>query len=250
MKDIQLDKVGYVYSLSSSENEEVVKYIGYTTQKYGKRLSKHICESKKLKTKKDKWIQNVIKNGYKIVEEILYESDNIKKLKLNEIRFISLFKSVGANLKNGTDGGEGTHGLKNISISKFNKETKSKRIYFFDYKTGEFLHEFESVTESVKVLGLNHSSIGYILSGERFFCNRYWCSTKLFNPPPFPIKKVWNKGIKNSTNNKSVSLIKDELEIIFKSMREAHEYLNITYWYLKDAIINNKIINGYQVLKK
>ena len=49
-----------IYGLVSSENINVIKYVGKTHQKITKRIHNHIRESYKLKTKKDIWLQSVI----------------------------------------------------------------------------------------------------------------------------------------------------------------------------------------------
>lgn len=97
--------ISYIYGLYSSEEPEVIRYIGYSKNPI-KRLKDHLSDSKYLKTYKHKWIQSELKKGnklYIIPLRCVAEEDQYKC----EIETILLFKSIGAPLTNGNNGGLG-----------------------------------------------------------------------------------------------------------------------------------------------
>lgn len=102
-------KYGYIYYLSFND---VPFYVGKTFN-LEKRLKKHLIIPKYVKTKRDKYVQDIIK------------SKNKKNIKINVLSFISgeyidyweiywinKFKECGMELVNSTDGGEGSLGRK------------------------------------------------------------------------------------------------------------------------------------------
>lgn len=92
-----------IYGLVSSENIDVIKYVGKTNQKINKRINDHIRESYKLKTKKDKWVQSVINSGYSIKYQIIEECDESNWL-IREKYWISKINDL-TNISKGGDGG-------------------------------------------------------------------------------------------------------------------------------------------------
>ena len=95
-----------IYGLVSTEDVKIIKYIGKTHQKTSKRIHDHIRESYKLKTKKDEWIQLVIKNGYNVTYCIIEECDETNWLS-REKYWISKV----SGLTNSSKGGDGGRGL-------------------------------------------------------------------------------------------------------------------------------------------
>lgn len=108
----------YIYALIY---EDVVKYIGKANNPVIRR-KKHLRECKFKRTKKEKWIFSKLKEKEKIELLILDEVDE-NNWSFFEQHWISLFKSWGFNLLNGTDGGEGSNGFKG---RKHTDETKLK----------------------------------------------------------------------------------------------------------------------------
>ena len=120
-----------IYGLSSSENPDIIRYIGLTGLSLEKRLYFHLKSSKKPKTHKEFWITKVLKSGYSIISTLI-EGDLLENIvKQKEIEYIKIFKSLGANLVNGTMGGDGVlsptleirkkMGAKNIGRPSWNK---------------------------------------------------------------------------------------------------------------------------------
>lgn len=113
-----------IYTLSDGNT---IRYIGKTNQ-IEKRYKQHINESSLLRTHKEKWINQILKNGGNVIIEELESchdsiSDNI------ESYWISQFKSWGFNLVNGTDGGEGgspMQGKRHSDITKLKMSETAK----------------------------------------------------------------------------------------------------------------------------
>jgi predicted DNA binding protein len=103
-----------IYGLVSSEDLTKIKYVGKTHQKLSKRIHDHIRESKKLKTKKDTWIQSVLNNNYEITFIILETCDETNWLDKEKF-WISYLK----DLTNTSKGGDGGRGL--LAVKDFNE---------------------------------------------------------------------------------------------------------------------------------
>jgi len=86
-------------------SDNIIRYIGFTGIPVEKRLQKHVFENGN--TKKNNWIKSVKSRGSKVgVRVIEFFSDRDSAIKA-EVKYIKLFKSFGARLVNGTDGGDG-----------------------------------------------------------------------------------------------------------------------------------------------
>ena len=107
----------YIYTLSSPLDEEIVKYVGYTCNPT-KRYSKHVNSYKSGVSKVKTWIKSLHFKELKPIMNIIDEFDTVEKAKQAEIGYIKLYKSVGANLKNLTLGGEGIVGYKHTEETK------------------------------------------------------------------------------------------------------------------------------------
>jgi group I intron endonuclease len=110
----------YIYTLS---DETKIRYIG-KTKSINKRYSEHINQSKNKKTYKEKWINNTLLNGGKIIIEILDVCDD-EVANDSEMYWISQFKMWGFKLVNLTNGGDGGS-LKGRKRTPMSDETKLK----------------------------------------------------------------------------------------------------------------------------
>lgn len=118
-----------IYTLSSTRNPNIIRYVGKSKQKLSRRLSQHLCAAKKAKETNYKlnynynWINKELSEGYEIIIEELdsvsfQENESWEWL---EQYWISQMKIWGFNITNLTDGGDGN---KN---QHFSKETIQKR---------------------------------------------------------------------------------------------------------------------------
>lgn len=118
-----------IYTLSSTRNPNIIRYVGKSKQKLSRRLSQHLCAAKKAKETNYKlnynynWINKELSEGYEIIIEEL-DSVNFQEnesWEWLEQYWISQMKIWGFNITNLTDGGDGN---KN---QHFSKETIQKR---------------------------------------------------------------------------------------------------------------------------
>lgn len=108
----------YIYTLSDSSG---IKYLGKSDHP-DKRLKIHLKECKKKRTRKEKWIKNLLDEGQKPILEIIDTVDS-SDWSFFESYWISQLRTWGFCLLNGTDGGEGSNGFKG---KKHTEETKNK----------------------------------------------------------------------------------------------------------------------------
>lgn len=96
--------IGYIYGLYST-SDNLIRYIGYSHSPYIRHKS-HLKESKLLKYRRHKWIQSELSKGFMINTEIL-RCVPLSQISNAEIETILLYKSFGADLVNGNNGGRG-----------------------------------------------------------------------------------------------------------------------------------------------
>lgn len=109
-----------IYSLEHPITGEV-RYIGKTEQSLSIRLAKHIYESKKNKTHKNNWIQNLIKQELKPVISLI-EEITFNDWEFYEKYWIAQFKAWGFDLVNLTEGGESVYRKGETFEQKYGKE--------------------------------------------------------------------------------------------------------------------------------
>lgn len=109
----------FIYGLYSSENENIIKYVGKTKCSLNKRLNEHLNGALKrnCKTYKDNWIRKVYKDGY-IVNIKLLEECNNNIWEEREKYWITKINDC----TNIAPGGEGGHGnLYEVSYDEMKK---------------------------------------------------------------------------------------------------------------------------------
>lgn len=85
-----------------------IRYIGKTEQSLNRRLSAHICESRKNKlSHKHRWIANCLANGLRPTMWLLEEVMNPNDWPDREIAWIKKANQIGISLTNQTSGGDG-----------------------------------------------------------------------------------------------------------------------------------------------
>ena len=110
------NKTYKIYGLHK-HNSDIIRYIGITGNSLKRRLSQHIYDRKLKVSHKNNWIRGIYNNGESINIILIDEVRGIKEARMAEIEYIKLFKSFGAKLVNGTNGGE---------VFKHTEETKKK----------------------------------------------------------------------------------------------------------------------------
>jgi hypothetical protein len=93
-----------VYSLNDPDTG-LVRYIGITGRPLKERFQEHFKAN--TKTKKSSWIKSLKFNHKRPSIELIEGGLSEMECKEKEIQYIKIFKSFGARLVNGTDGGDG-----------------------------------------------------------------------------------------------------------------------------------------------
>lgn len=117
----------WIYTLSDPRNG-LIKYVGKTSR-VKKRIGEHIRELQG-NTKKINWIKSLKKTGLNPIFEEIEETD-VENCDFLEMYWISQFKTWGFELKNHTDGGDGSYGIipwnKGMKgVFKHSEESKNK----------------------------------------------------------------------------------------------------------------------------
>jgi len=94
----------YIYGLHT-DKDDTIMYVGKTVNKLKSRLYNHISKSKNGKSKKDMWILESIKLGYKILIKKI-EICDCNNWKEREIHWIDKLSKLNKSLTNSTKGGE------------------------------------------------------------------------------------------------------------------------------------------------
>jgi len=108
----------FIYSLNEPESD-IVRYIGFTGKSLEHRFNQHIREKENYR--RCKWISSLKKKDLLPSINLIDSCDSLEEVKQKEIHYIKLFKSFGAILVNGTNGGD----LGNTGI-KFSEESRKK----------------------------------------------------------------------------------------------------------------------------
>ena len=153
----------YIYTLSSPENVDVVKYVGYTNN-INRRYNQHKNSYKYGFSKVKCWIKSLNKKGLLPIINIIDEYDTIEEVLQAEIRYIALYKSVGANLKNHTLGGEGCLGIKRSEetkrkISEAHKGKLKISLNFDKELFIEYYNRGESVKNMISIFNVCQQTI-------------------------------------------------------------------------------------------
>jgi len=160
-----------IYGLITELDKEI-QYIGLTSKTLEKRLNQHIYTSlieKPYYSKKEKWIRERIKDGYKI-EILELESDLTKEEAIElEVSWISYYGLE--NLQNTTSGGEANLG-KFFTLEEKINWYNAVEVTQYDLN-GNKINEFPNITQCAKELGISHSSIWYCVNNKNITSHGY-----------------------------------------------------------------------------
>ena len=99
-------KISYIYTLASSENPELIRYVGYSFDP-NKRLVEHLKEAKYIKKyRRHNWVNSVLENGHTIVMNCAACAPEYR-IGEKETEIVLFYKTCGADLVNGNNGGIG-----------------------------------------------------------------------------------------------------------------------------------------------
>jgi hypothetical protein len=158
----------FIYTLSDP-NSGLVKYIGKTNN-IKNRLKRHLNNnSLSESTKKNNWIISLLRNQQLPIIEVVDEVPS-EEVDFYEIFYISLFKSWGFDLLNGTNGGDGFDwtGKKHNEYSKLKNKINSphrKSVAQFDLN-GNLVNQYHSLREAALSVNGNRSQISRACRGK------------------------------------------------------------------------------------
>ncbi len=204
----------YIYGLYSTENEELIRYVGKTKYMLSKRLREHINGAllRGCKTHKDEWIRNVYKKGYEVKIRIIEECDN----SIWEEREKYWIRNM-PSLTNLTEGGDGGHGnLYNVSYDEMKMYIQSYYIRInskksFIKESANFDKKYPKNPEEVFKLRGEWISWGDFLGTKKIQDNKVAHSNYISFKEA---KKYVNTHIKPKTSVEYRKYI-DENEVIF-----------------------------------
>lgn len=157
----------FIYTLSDP-NTGLVRYVGKTNN-IRKRLSSHLSNNHLSEiTKKNNWIISLLRNEQLPIIEVVDEVSS-EDIDFYEVFYISLFKSWGFDLLNGTDGGDGYDwtGRKHKKSSKIKNKMNSphrKSVAKFDLN-GNLIKEYHSLREAAKSVNGDRTHISKACRG-------------------------------------------------------------------------------------
>jgi hypothetical protein len=158
----------FIYTLSDP-NSGLVRYIG-KAKDVKKRLSNHLSNNHlSTSTKKNNWIISLLRNQQLPIIEVVDEVPS-EEVDFYEIFYISLFKSWGFDLLNGTNGGDGFDwtGKKHNDYSKLKNKINSphrKSVAQFDLE-GNLIKEYHSLREAAQSVNGDRSHISRACRGK------------------------------------------------------------------------------------
>lgn len=114
-----------IYALLDPTTKQI-KYIGQALNAL-ERLAEHMKpRSREAKSHKNNWLNSLVAQGLKPELIVLESFEDPYKLNEAEIFWIAYYRSIGANLTNGTDGGEGNLGWKPTEENLENMRTAAQ----------------------------------------------------------------------------------------------------------------------------
>lgn len=159
----------YIYTLSSSEYPENIRYVGKTNN-IGDRIRRHLGKFylENETTYKNSWIKSEMKKGNEIIINPI-EEVNESNWQEREIYWISHFRKEGFKLTNSTIGGEGIK-LTDVIIEKRNESNKKSLKRKKAYK--EMYLKYEGNKEIIEMCGIHKLNDKFVGSRICPSCDR------------------------------------------------------------------------------
>lgn len=205
----------FIYALINPSTREV-RYIGKTLNP-SQRISEHINNTKKYRTKVANWIKSISPNK---PEMIIIDNTNEKHWEECEIFWISYFLYIGANLTNMTSGGDG---LKSVT-----KEVREK-ISQANYNRSP--ESWEKLSKTLKGRKLSESHVKNISKALRIRVRTKETNQKISNANKGKSKS--KESIQKQIETKKIKLKLRNIEIIEmidngSIYSKVGEYFNLT----------------------
>lgn len=244
-----------IYCIKNTENGKV--YIG-STNHFLKRIKRHVRELT-YKYHYNKHLQNAWNKHTKpFVVFILEEISDIETILNREQFYIEKYKAIdenfGYNIRNNFDFTWLSED--SIKIRQLKSKNLKKVVYAFDKNTGEFIDDFESVSDAARYFKTSSSNISRCCSGDfNFIKGCVFCYAKDYdetksykaNKPDLKRSNETKEKMKKSFSKlrgKTVFVFKnDVLYKTFDSRAECERFFGYKKDYLRRRI--GKTINGF-----
>jgi len=218
------------YTLNDSDTNDI-RYVGRTIQSLSTRLVKHISETKRKLTqrnRKESWIFSLLKKNKKPTINLILEVRNKSAIEIYEIErnLILQYRNLGYNLTNSDD-----HAIL-LDLGTENH----KKVYKYDIDTKEFVSEYSSAGHAMRETGIHDSGIGLLCKnnggyGRKSFGGWLWSYEKHDTYPFETSRKDSSKPVLVFKNNNFISE--------YENARIASKDLNIDYRYISKSCIHS-----------
>lgn len=235
------NKLIYIYTLSDPMTEEV-RYVGKTIRNPKYRLNSHISVSK-LNKKKDychSWIRSLLNKGQFPVLKIIEETFLLSR----ETYWIKYYKEKSnTNLTNYTEGGECSRLLPGTIRKRTAKHTAKilenptykKEVFIWNTK-GELLYKFNALSKVSTIIHVSRTTASDIVS-KYIRQNRIYKGEFVFSyTDKFPENAIKTRYMYNK-----VLFLKNGIEVVFRSAKEASKYISMNYVTLCYHLRNNTL---------
>ena len=205
-----MQEIYKIYALSSSQFPSYYRYIGYTKKLLNERLKSHKSRNIEISQHKLNWLNATGKNNIIItlLEDNL-DSENLACIK--EIQYIRMFKDLGYNLTNGTNGG------KSFPKHKLPYTIKDKKNIFIFDSDKKLIEHYKSAKETSKKYNLRETTI-LALAAK----NKYCPKVNLY----FSYYKENINFIKKTNNYKLIHKESGEI-LTFNTSKDIKVYFNL-----------------------
>ena len=166
------------YSLTSTSNEQAIRYIGVTSTTLKIRFSGHMYNARHDKKRSQpvhKWMYSELQKGYEIKINLIDSVEQNWEEKEKEL--ILKYKNMGHNLLNVSEGGAGviTKEMRAQSGIERSIEAHRKKIIAIDKNTLQVYKEFNSIREANAFFGNRKgSAISNVLNKRSESSNGYY----------------------------------------------------------------------------
>lgn len=183
---MQKDKIYRIYTISSEEDVDNIKYVGCTTKELNERLSghKYTIRLKKSYHPFYSWLNDQYSNNIKVVIKLIEECD-IHSWKEREQYWIAYYRNIGCDICNKSKGGDGVVLKEDRPKKSIERSVEAKELPVIALTlNGSFYKKFDSIKKATEYFKLNSkSAIGNVLAGRsKSAANHLWVLEKDYDP--------------------------------------------------------------------
>lgn len=199
-----------------------LRYVG-KSKDLCRRKTEYVRYKKAPKRHVEKWVNSLITKGVVPDIEILEELEDPKKLNELEKFYIAYFKSLGCNLCNHTDGGEGMCGFQYTYEQNLENSKRQGGKNFIDQNGNVYY----SPIKAAEKLGLSHAEIRSILKEQSRIAAKGYTFSYIEENTNIPeLAKALSKIVEAWNKRKSLKILSNE-GLVFNTMQECANHYNV-----------------------